>query len=517
MNTSLITRSTGSNQVPERVTFHDMVVRGGGTPDEAKAVLCEKGSHQFKAPGVFADKPLESIDEYKANVQAMYEEVEHSEVFSYYGFNDVAVNFTRLLRRTEGGVARSKRVGMKLPQERTVEVGYDARGVMQYETIPGDWMTVPSLPDAKARVITDLNGNPVVHLTYRRFCQEAIIGFLSYLHDLLRTQSIYKGQAITSDFEYVDVSKVDPTKAVFAQETGRLLNKWCLSPISNAKANDAAGISPKANVIIAGEPGNGKTTFLNIIKRHAVDHGWTAIELPAGATPHQFERALGIARVYMDHENDKGVVLVAEDIEKMAVQDRSKTLEVLDGGRGKFDRLVTVLTTNFPRNMDRAMVRAERIHALIEIPFPDEDVYRRLVEMRLDGSLADDIDWAAAFEANEGYTPAWIIGGLESVIRGVIARTGTHKDLVVTTEDLIDAANDYRAQYRIQQESADQVSDRDEFLTRFGEFISEHARARIDYDQIAELVNDHVRDITRKTYVNLETESGKEISGKLDV
>lgn len=513
MNTSLITRN-GNGNVPQRITFDDMVVRGGGTPDEGKPVLFEKGSHQFKAPGMFADKPMESIDEYSENVHAMFEMVEHYEEFTYYGFNDVAVNFTRLLRRTEGGIARSKRVGMQLPQERTVEIGYDKHGKMQYETIPGDWMTLPGLQDGKARVVSNSHGHPVVHLTYRRFCQDAIVGFLSFLHDLLRTDSIYREQAITSTFEYVDVSKVDPTKAVYSQDVGRLLNKWCLSPISNTRANDAAGISPKANVVIAGDPGNGKTTFLNIIKRHAVDHGWIAIELPAGATPDQFERALGVARVYMDHENDKGAVLIAEDIEKMAVQDRSKTLEVLDGGRGKFDRLVTVLTTNFPRAMDKAMVRAERIHALIEIPLPDEDVYTRLVKMRLADHLADEIDWAAAFKANEGYTPAWIIGGLESVIRGVIARTGTHRDLVVTTEDLIDAANDYRAQYRIQQESADQVSGQDTFLNAFAEFIHSNS-TEIDYGAVQEIVFEQVENRLHGANVQLETESGKEITGRI--
>lgn len=517
------TRNTTATLVPARVTFNDLVVRGGGIADAAKPVLFERGSHQFKAPGIYVDKPLESIEVYKTEVEAMFEMISHTEAFPGYGFNDVAVNFTRLLRKAEGGIARSVRTPGRLPAERTVEIGYDSNGKMQYETIPGDWMSVPGLQDATARAMTDGSGQPIVQLKYRRFCQEAVIGFLKYLHDMLRVDSIYRGHAIDSNFQYVDVSRVDPSKAVYSQEVGRLLNKWCLSPITNWKVNDEAGISPKANVILVGPPGTGKTMFLNIIKRHAVDHDWMAIELPPGANPYQFEAALATARVYMDRDKGKGVVLIAEDIEKMAEQDRARTLEVLDGSKGKHDRLLVVMTSNYPEQMDKAMVRAERIHALITVELPDLDVYTRLVQMRLGDQLADVIDWPAAFAANEGYTPAWIIGGLESVIRGVIARTGTTKDLSITTEDLIDAANDYRAQYKLQQGARDIGAEqttslgsvmRDLIIDTIADMDTEQF---VDYGTVGAVLNQRITERINETEVNLTTESGNKVTGRLNL
>lgn len=513
--------SNTKNLVPARVSFDDLIVRGGGTPDESRPVVFERGSHQFKAPGVYVDKPLESKQAYSDEIDAMFETITHNERFPYYGFNDVAVNFTRLMRSCEGGVARSKRVGLSLPSERQVEIGYDAKGKMQYETIPGNWMTIPGLGDnAIARVIDD--DHPVVQLQYPRYCQDAIVGFLAFLHDMLRTRSIYQGHAISyPSFEYTDVSRVDPNKAVYSATVGRLLNKWCLAPITHHEANDAAGIGRKSNVLLTGKPGTGKTLFLNIIKKHAVDNGWLAMELKAGSGAQALENALNTARVYMDDQPGavRGVVLIAEDIEKMAQKDRAKTLEVLDGARGKFDRLITVLTTNFPEELDAAMVRAERIHAVISIELPDVDVYRRLVEMRLGDQLAPEIDWDAAFTANEGYTPAWIIGGLESVVRGVVAREGTHTNMTVTTEDLVDAANDYRPQYDLQVAAFGRPPEADSLAAVFSELVRKqvaegvvrHISDLTDYGAIGRVVRSELDD----TRVELKTESGNKIKGGL--
>jgi hypothetical protein len=89
-----------------KLSFEDLVRKVGGTPDNARPVVFPAGNNQFKSPGSYAQDPLSSKQVYCDEVDAMYEYIQQVESLPF-GFNDVAVCMTRVLRRCDGGVARS--------------------------------------------------------------------------------------------------------------------------------------------------------------------------------------------------------------------------------------------------------------------------------------------------------------------------------------------------------------------------------------------------------------------------
>jgi hypothetical protein len=180
--------------------------------------------------------------------------------------------------------------------------------------------------------------------------------------------------------------------------------------------------------------------------------GYTGVTLPPGSNAQDMANGLRVARNYM--RKDGIVGLFIEDIEKMADKDRALALDNLDGAVSKSDRILIMMTTNFPDQINSAFLRQGRVDDFIEVGLPDLEAFTRLIQLRLKDKLDKTIDWEAAFAAYDEYTPAWIVGGMSKVIRSVIARTHSADNITVTTQDLITGATLMRRQWELQDLSA---------------------------------------------------------------
>lgn len=500
-----------------KLSFEDLVRKVGGTPDNARPVVFPAGNNQFKAPGSYAQDPLSSKQIYCDEVDAMYEYIQQSEQLPF-GYNDVAVCMTRVLRRCDGGVARSVKSPFKLAQERVVETGYDRSGKMQHETIPGDWMTIPGL-DGKCRAIANADGTGSVQFQFRRFCQDAINGFFAFIREELAERSIYRGQIITSNYEYVNVATFDRNQVVFNAELQEAVKVACISPIVDLDELVRAGERPKRSVLLAGPPGTGKTLLFGVAQSLLFEMGMTGVIVPPGGSAQDMQNGLRVARNYMRHDGIVG--LFVEDIEKMADKDRALALDNLDGSISKSDRILIMMTTNFPEQIASAFLRQGRVDDYIEVGLPDLEAFTRLIQLRLKEKLDKTIDWGRAFSAYEFYTPAWIVGGMSKVIRSVIARTHSAEDIIVTTQDLVTGATLMRRQWELQDTSAKRspvVPTLDQaFKLAIQEAVGDGIKVEgnIDRDDLIEvgaLVLDSKLD---GAPIKLKTEMGKPIEGQL--
>jgi len=498
------------------LSFSDLVRKVGGTPDSARPVIFPEGNHQFKAPGTYESDPMSSIPVYDAEVKAMYEYIEQSEALPY-GYNDVAVCMTRVLRRCDGGVTRSKKPGpFKLPSEQVIETGYDRDGNMRHETVPGDWMTIPGL-EGQCRVVATREGTGTVTFQFRRFCQDAINGFFAYIREELQHRSIYRGQIITSDYKYVNVAGFDRTQVVFNHDLQEAVGVACISPIIDLDAIIESGENPKRCVLLAGPPGTGKTLLFKVSQSYLFEMGMTGVIVPAGGSAKDMAKGLTIARSYMTRDGIVGLFI--EDIEKMAKEDRSLALDNLDGSISKSDRILIMMTTNFPDLVDPAFLRQGRVDDYIEVGLPDEDAFTRLIKMRLAGRLASNIEWDRAFEAFHSYTPAWIVGGMSKVIRSVIARTHSAKDILVTTDDLVTGATLMRRQWELQNASANRAPEPETLEQAMRRIVREETADEMSLPfgvgDIGEAVDQVVESRIDGARVNLETETGKPVTGNI--
>ena len=501
-----------------KLSFDDLVRKVGGTPDNARPVVFPAGNNQFKSPGSYAQDPLSSKQVYCDEVDAMYEYIQQVEQLPF-GFNDVAVCMTRVLRRCDGGVARSVKSPFKLAQERVVETGFSPEGKMQHETIPGDWMTIPGL-DGKCRATANPDGTGTVQFQFRRFCQDAINGFFAYIREELAERSIYRGQIITCDYEYINVATFDRNQVVFNSELQEAIKVACISPIVDLDELIKAGERSKRSVLLSGPPGTGKTLLFNVAQSLLFEMGMTGVTVPPGGSAQDMAKGLKVARNYMRHDGIVGLFI--EDIEKMADKDRALALDNLDGSISKSDRILIMMTTNFPDQINSAFLRQGRVDDYIEVGLPDLDAFTRLIQLRLKERLAPEIDWESAFEAFHDYTPAWIVGGMSKVIRSVIARTHTADDIQVSTSDLITGATLMRRQWELQDLTAKkpvQVPSLDQaFKQAIIDAVGDGVKVEVGELTPADVFEASANAIDAKldgAKVALRTETGKPVEGNL--
>jgi ATPase family associated with various cellular activities (AAA) len=500
------------------LSFRDLVNKVGGTPDSARPVVFQENSAQFKAPGVFADDPLSSKRVYNDAIDSAYEMVEQSETL-IYGYNDVAVCMTRVLRRCTDGIARSVKANpFTIPAERVVKTGYDQNGVMRHETIPGDWMTIPGL-DGRCRATANRDGTGSIQFEFRRFCQDAINGFFAFIREELELRSIYRDQIITSDYEFVNVAGFQRDQVVYNRDLTEAVKVACISPIVDLEVLIADGRKPKRSVLLAGDPGTGKTLLFNVAQSLLFEMGYMGVIVPAGGSAADMHKGLKIARAYM--RDDAIVGLFIEDIEKMAEHDRSLALDNLDGSIAKSDRILIMMTTNFPDGIDAAFLRPGRIDDFIEVGLPDLDAFTRLLQQHLGHRLAPDVDFAEAFAAYHDYTPAWIVGGMEKVVRSVIARTHSAENITVTTQDLITGATLLRRQWELQHASATKPKPAPSIDQAIRQAIREENAESLtlpvvpSIGEIGETVDNVVENRIDGASIGLKTEQGKVIEGNL--
>lgn len=501
-----------------KLSFDDLVRKVGGTPDNARPVVFPAGNNQFKSPGSYAQDPLSSKQVYCDEVDAMYEYIQQVEQLPF-GYNDVAVCMTRVLRRCDGGVARSVKSPFKLAQERVVETGYDADGKMQHETIPGDWMTIPGL-DGKCRATPNPDGTGTVQFQFRRFCQDAINGFFAYIREELAERSIYRGQIITSNYEYVNVATFDRNQVVYNADLQEAVKVAVISPIIDLDELMKAGERPKRSVLLAGQPGTGKTLLFNVAQSLLFEMGMTGVIVPPGGSAQDMANGLRVARNYM--RKDGIVGLFIEDIEKMADKDRALALDNLDGSISKSDRILIMMTTNFPDQINSAFLRQGRVDDFIEVGLPDLDAFTRLIQLRLKDRLDTVIDWETAFAAYEDYTPAWIVGGMSKVIRSVIARTHSADNIIVTTQDLVTGATLMRRQWELQDTSAKRapvVPSLDQaFKQAIQDAVAEGVQVDVNSIEASDVFEQAANAIDEKldgAKIALKTETGKPVEGNL--
>jgi transitional endoplasmic reticulum ATPase len=376
----------------------------------------------------------------------------------YYRYRpfDGAAAFQRALLRvfgTEGvGQQQAGFFGVQPPQYMTIPVGAG-------ENIQVPWGQVSFAPlDATF----DLGGGRgpdrddgiifVLSVEAPRKHRRRIDGFMTVVEDELAQRSIYRGKAVDGnpDPGFVDLSKVDPSRVVYAREAETQLTANLWTVIDHADNLRALGVPLKRAVLVEGPYGSGKTLGGALTGQRAVGSGWTFILVRAGQDPFA---ALHTARLYAPS------VVWIEDIDRLIAEksrdELSRLLDVLDGVQAKGAEVVVGFTTNFADKIDKGVLRPGRIDSVIHIAELDADGYERLVKVTVPAHLLQDIDYAAVAQAYDGFLPAFAVEAAERAIRYSLARNRGGKPEAITTADLVHAAEGLRPQLALLEAAAE--------------------------------------------------------------
>jgi hypothetical protein len=221
--------------------------------------------------------------------------------------------------------------------------------------------------------------------------------------DELENANLFKGRCFEFDangrIHYINPFEgMDPMNLVFSQRVTTNLDRQILSVIRNhdkALAVNSELLGTKA--LLSGKPGTGKSEAMKLIQQTALQYGWTAASLAAGAT--DFVRNAFFKFI----EPLDPVVIIREDIEtdepdretgtaKQIAEARSKQLAISDGIMNKGKKRMLIATTNDEEALSTASIRPGRIDVYIKIERPDREAFKRLITMQCGDLLPADVD-----------------------------------------------------------------------------------------------------------------------------
>ena len=245
--------------------------------------------------------------------------------------------------------------------------------------------------------------------------------FIEDIKRLMESLNVYRGHTIslapgmwigpgpTTLVQFQRIPKVAREDVVLPQGVLERIERHTVTFSQRADELRAAGRSLKRGVLLYGLPGTGKTLTVMYLTGQMsgrtvilmTGRGLTLIENVA-----RLARRLAPAMVVMED-----VDLVAEERTMPGFRGGPVLFELLnemDGLRDDQD-VIFVLTTNRADILEPALAaRPGRIDLAVELPLPDADGRRRLLELYARGLTVEKVDVASVVARTEGATPAYI-------------------------------------------------------------------------------------------------------------
>ena len=281
--------------------------------------------------------------------------------------------------------------------------------------------------------------------------------FVARLRELMHDHSVFRGKVLSFSFSqwgdfgvnFQRLPQIGREQIVLPTESLEAIERHTIGISRHAPALRAAGRHLKRGLLLFGPPGTGKT--LSIMYLCGQMPGRTTLLL-SGPSAGALGQAAAIARSLQP------AMVVLEDVDLVATERTMpgagtnpllfQLLNEMDGLAEDVD-VVFVLTTNRVDLLEPALAaRPGRIDQAVEIPLPDQDCRRRLLDLYLRGLDHDVDDLDDVVARTEGVTASFI---KELVRRAVLHAADTTNpdagptgvriglvDLVESLDDLLE-------------------------------------------------------------------------------
>lgn len=308
--------------------------------------------------------------------------------------------------------------------------------------LPGTFLVVPG------------NNNLIVAEDVPNNAVPTVEKFLDAVQKHLDSASIYRGRAVTTKGEFLDLTGVNENDVVYNEKTKRELKAHVWTIIESQDACRSLGIELPRKILFDGPYGSGKTLAAMITAQKAAQHNWTFVYI--SPTSAQKERAplsevMNFARYY----DKPGAVVFIEDIDREQ-HDRDQyylgsIVNAIDGIASKTSRVLFIMSTNHKDKIVAAMQRPGRIDKVINFgAYTAEDRKNLLTKVVPLHMLDKTINWLDVGLSCEGFPPAFVKEIGRSAM--LFALSENKKSPVVTTEMLIEAATGLQGQFKATSE-----------------------------------------------------------------
>jgi cell division protease FtsH len=241
--------------------------------------------------------------------------------------------------------------------------------------------------------------------------------FLRRLTRLARHGRAFRGHVLSVEedcfgrlsIQFHHLPRIEREALILPQELLRRIERHTIGFSRNAEKLRQAGRHLKRGLLLHGPPGTGKT--LSAMYLAAQMPGRTVL-LMTGGSVRALESACRLARMLTP------ATIILEDVDLIGTERAHQTvsanallfelLNQMDGLADDTD-LLFVLTTNRPDILEPALAaRPGRIDQAIEVPPPDADCRRRLLDHYAKGLRTEAVDWDRLVERTVGTSGAFI-------------------------------------------------------------------------------------------------------------
>jgi len=307
----------------------------------------------------------------------------------------------------------------------------------------------------------------MVEFHYKKKFQPLIDKLKKATKEQLRDHSIFKGKAITSRFDFINVEEFPLSKIIYSKQETVDLQANVFGFVENYPVLCKRGIGGKRIVLLAGKYGTGKTLTSLKAADCAVRNSWTFINVLPGD---DITSALNFARDYQPS------MVFFEDIDTVAGGERSDSvneiLNTIDGALSKSAKMIVVLTTNHVEQVSKPMMRPGRIDAVISLGTLDAQSCDGLIRAYLERDLEGELNIEEIVEAAHGYTPAFMV----EAIKKSVYYAGV--DSKISSDAIVNALKSLRTQYELMEGAAHIKAPVLE--TAFGELVDSHVEAKLN-------------------------------------
>jgi transitional endoplasmic reticulum ATPase len=205
-------------------------------------------------------------------------------------------------------------------------------------------------------------------------------------------------------------------------EAKRTLRETVEWPLAYENLFTATNTSPPTGVLLYGPPGTGKTLLARALAGES-DVNFIHVAGPELIDKYVGESEKAVRELFERARQTAPTIVFFDEIDALAgrrgdgheVGERvvSQLLTELDGLQDN-PNLVVLGATNRRDSLDEALLRPGRLEEHVEVPLPDEDARRAILEVHSEGKPYDeDVDLEALAAETEGYSGA----ELEALVR----------------------------------------------------------------------------------------------------
>lgn len=316
--------------------------------------------------------------------------------------------------------------------------------------VPMGRVRIPGLPIKMQIGVRESKKEPLgselmIKVEYKQKYEPLVLKIREAIEYELKNDSIFKGKAITSDFEFIDLTAFDTGKIVYSKKTQLELETHIFGAIKNVKKLELNGMQIRRSILLHGAFGTGKTLTALVAAKVCEDNDWTFLNVLPGES---ITTAMQFAQKYQP------ALVFFEDIDQATPHGRTgdvnAILNAIDGFLSKRSKVMTILTTNHTENIEKAMLRPGRIDAVIEMGDIDDLVMQKMIESYCPNMLLGEMNLTKLLDAAQGYTPSFISEACHrSALYAIHRSEGNGNHPQVSSEDIENSLLGLRSQFEL--------------------------------------------------------------------